>query len=719
MNKNESLSYVRYISLVIIAATLFLFPIFFLTNTTEIFLFPKQVLVTFASLALLVLFAVRTVLEGKITIKSSPFNLPAMLFGIVVVASSLFSANMYDSLLQSLPVLMLLFLYFSVMNTIEDKSSWRIAIFALLAGAGVSSLITVVHFLKLYIFPFAVTQNQYFNTYGSSVQQLLYMAPLLVLSLYYLIKQSKKASVDYAFGFYAFSAVTMAIGAVVIIFQIITLPQKPIILPFIYGFQIALSTLSQEANRLIQTFLFGSGYGTFGSDFTRFKPVTFNGEQDLWSLVFSYSSTYFLELIATAGVLGALSYLFLVLKVIKTRTAKTAGIYIAIVIAFLLSFVLPFSYVTLFGLFMLLALYASHLYVAKHPSVYEFTLSLIAWKQSLMNFSVPSDDMQHEPQARIEKKESRYLPYAFTLLIVLFAGFIGYYGVKLIMAENMFRNSLSQESLQSGQETYELQRDAIQTFPYKSDYYRVFSQINLALANSLLSNLPENSSPSAQTQSTVLQLLQQSINSGRAAAQLSPTTNANWVQLSSVYRNLIGVGQNAENFSVASLQQAIALDPYNPNLYIQLGGIYYQLGLYEQAQNQFQVAVNLKPDLANARYNLGHALEAKGDLQNAFTQYQIVAQLVNDNPENKKQIEAEIEALKKKAGELAQKQTETTDEKAADASTPLQTPGEEAKLPARPEDQKIQLTPPPATITPTRAVSPTTTPAEEEVTPTP
>jgi len=718
MSKNESLSYIRYASLIIVGITLFLFPIFFLTNTTEIFLFPKQVLVTFSTIALLVLFAARTIFEGKITVKSSPFNLPVMLFGLVVVASSLFSANMYDSLLQSLPVVMLMFMYFTVINTIEDKMSWRVAIFSLLGGAGASSLITVVHFLKLYIFPFAVTQNQYFNTYGSSIQQLLYMAPLLVLSLFYLIKQSKKSSVDYSFGFYAFSAVTMAIGAVVIIFQIITLPQKPIILPFIYGFQIALSTLSQEANRLFQTFLFGSGYGTFASDFTRFKPVTFNGETELWSLVFSYSSTYFLELVATAGILGALTYLFLAYKVIKTRNPKTAGIYIALVISFLLSFVLPFSYVTLFALFALLSLYASHLYISKHPSVYDFTLSLIAWKQSLMNFSSPSDDMQHEPQARIEKKESRYLPYAFTILILAFAGFVGFYAAKLLMAETQFRNSLSQESLQSGQETYELQRDAITTFPYKSDYYRVFSQINLALANSLLSNLPANSSPSAQTQSTVLQLLQQSINSGRAAAQLSPTVNSNWVQLAQVYRNLIGVGQNAENFSVASLQQAIALDPYNPNLYIQLGGIYYQLGLYEQAQNQFQVAVNLKPDLSNARYNLGHALEAKGDLQNAFTQYQIVAQLVKDNPENAKQIAAEIEALKKKAGELSQKQTEATGQKAVDASTPLETPNEAATLPARPEDEKIKLTPPPATITPTKAVSPTPT-ETEDTTPTP
>jgi tetratricopeptide (TPR) repeat protein len=110
------------------------------------------------------------------------------------------------------------------------------------------------------------------------------------------------------------------------------------------------------------------------------------------------------------------------------------------------------------------------------------------------------------------------------------------------------------------------------------------------------------------------------------------------------------VGQNAEQFAILSLNRAITLDPYNPQLYVSLGGIYYALAQYDNAQSQFQVAVNLKPDFANAHYNLGHALEAKGDLKSALAEYETVKSLVKDNKENLQKITAEIEALRKRLG---------------------------------------------------------------------
>src|SRR6185436_12741599 len=107
--------------------------------------------------------------------------------------------------------------------------------------------------------------------------------------------------------------------------------------------------------------------------------------------------------------------------------------------------------------------------------------------------------------------------------------------------------------------------------PYRSDYHRIFSQVNLALANSLAASVPAGSTPSQQVQQNIVALLQQSINSGRNAVTLAPLNSINWQNLSVIYRSLINVGQNADQFSLASVNQAIALDPYNPQLYIQAG----------------------------------------------------------------------------------------------------------------------------------------------------
>ena len=190
---------------------------------------------------------------------------------------------------------------------------------------------------------------------------------------------------------------------------------------------------------------------------------------------------------------------------------------------------------------------------------------------------------------------------------MLLAGLVGtltYFSVQFIRSDITFQRSLVAASANNGGLTYQLQREAISTFPYRDAYYRVFSQTNLALANNLAAAQPQGASPSAETQQTILTLIQQSINSGRSAVTLSPLTSMNWNNLSSIYRSLIGFGENADQFSVLTNQQAIALDPNNPQQYINLGGIYYQLGQWEEAQRNFQVAINLKPDYSNAYYNL-------------------------------------------------------------------------------------------------------------------
>src|SRR5690606_37821750 len=114
------------------------------------------------------------------------------------------------------------------------------------------------------------------------------------------------------------------------------------------------------------------------------------------------------------------------------------------------------------------------------------------------------------------------------------------------------------QALQSGTETYNLQTQAITEYPYRSDCYRLFSQINLALAANLV-NAQQGKTPSEEVQNNIILLLQQSINAARQAVTLSPFTALNWQNLGQIYRNLIGVGENAEEFAVASYNQAIIL----------------------------------------------------------------------------------------------------------------------------------------------------------------
>ena len=313
---------------------------------------------------------------------------------------------------------------------------------------------------------------------------------------------------------------------------------------------------------------------------------------------------------------------------------------LALLALFAFSFLLPLGFVTQTLFFIVLGLFAANqgLITKAQSRFFDIELQLVTFKKGLIAMETIS----------AKNERSIILPSLLAALILLIVGTIGYFGIRYTASDLTFQKSLVAAAQNNGSLTYQEQARAISIFPYRDGFYRVFSQTNLALANTLASQTPQGASPSAQVQQNITTLIQQSINSGRQATSIAPQSYVNWQNLSSIYRGLIGFGQNAESFAIATAQQSINLDPNNPQQYISLGGIYYQLGAWDQAQSQFQIAVALKPDYANSHYNLGHALEQKGDLENALVQYRIVKSLVVQDKASLEQIDKEIAALQGK-----------------------------------------------------------------------
>src|SRR3989344_2097457 len=682
----KSIEFIDILSTVIISITVFLLPVFFLTNTTEIFTLPKQFLVILASAILLIVWGLKIIIERRVVLNGNPLNLPLVIFGAISLISAILSRNRFDSLIQTVPVVFAIILFFHIVNFVRDRKNFSIILSALVLGAAVSSLITVLYYFKLYL-PFINIQNQFFNSLGSVIQQLIYLVPVLIFSLFFLAKKAGfpkvKISIDlindYSFFVNLLSSAAILAGIAVVVYQIIALPNKPILLPYIYGFQTAAATITQDAQRFILSLLFGSGYGTFAIDFTRFKLPSFNLEQNIWNLTFSFSSSYFLELIATTGLLGAISYLGLVLSIIKIRVVNNP-LFAALFIILVASFILPFNFAAIALVTILSGMFVAFLNISQDKRVYDTAMSLVSTKSG--GFSLETSPENHHA-----RNVSPVFPALVLLLILIFIGFVGFYSARFVISDIKFAESLRQANT-NAQKTYQLESEAIRDFPYRSDYHRVFSQINLALANSLAQNI-QRGSPSAEVQRSITTLLQQSINSGRNSVILSPLSSLNWQNLSQVYRSLINVGQNAEQFAVASMDQAIALDPYNPQLYIQRGGIYYQLRQFDAAQQQFQISINLKRDFANAYYNLGHALEEKGDLQGALAAYQTVKQLSLGNQANLDRINAENSSLEAKIG----KTQASADVEPETSQAPLSISSPSAKLP--PQKPPIKISAPP------------------------
>src|SRR5476651_1459174 len=94
--KKEILSYVENVSLLMIGILFVLFPVFFLSFTTDAFVLPKELLVVILSSLALLIFGIKTLIDGKLRLRTSPFDVPMTLLIIISLLSAIFSVDRYD-----------------------------------------------------------------------------------------------------------------------------------------------------------------------------------------------------------------------------------------------------------------------------------------------------------------------------------------------------------------------------------------------------------------------------------------------------------------------------------------------------------------------------------------------------------------------------------------------------------------------------------------------
>ncbi len=636
------------------------FPIIFTTITTNAIIFPKQILLGIVVVVLLVLQIVNMFSQKSVKLRRTSFDIPILLLALCALLSCFLAINKTDALTAFFPYFLSIVIFFLIVNIAKDKNSLLFLISSLIIGSSLLSILAILSFFKIYILLFPGTHSQTFTPLGSLLEQAIYLVLTLAISFYYLnrfFKSKAKKGIEIApentvtssttnqekvkvigFGLASF---IIFMGIIVTTYTLFKL-EKPLLLPIETGFQTALSEISLDSGRVTQGFLLGSGFGTYSVDFSRWKLASFNQYPNLWSLTFFRSSDLPLELLATTGVLGLCAFIFLLIRVLREiRAGSQNKMLISVITLSLISILLPLNFPCQTLFFIILGLFAINqsLITKAKDRFFDIELQIVALKKGLIAMEMP----------QINNNKSLILPFITSVVILAIIGIMGYYGIPYISSDLTFQKSLIAESQNNGSLTYQLQAQAIQNFPYRDGFYRVFSQTNLALANALASQQPAGAKPNQTVQQNITTLIQQSINAARQAVTVAPQTNLNWQNLSSIYRELIGFGQNAESFAISTAQQGVSLDPNNPQGYIALGGIYYQLQQWDNAQSQFLTAVNLKPDYANSHYNLGHVLEQKGDLQNALAQYQTVRNIVANDKTSLGKIDKEIAVLQGKA----------------------------------------------------------------------
>jgi len=635
---------------------LFLIPLLVIPIFPNPFTLPKIALLSLGVSVLLLVKATKLISTGKLQYRASPYDLPVALIAISYLLSALFiTPNKMEAFVfpgTATLVIASALLYFSI-NHLGKKDKFK-AISTLFFSTAIASFVSVLVISgileKIPQLPPLFT-NPAFTTLSGPL-------PLLVLTLAMLpfginaVIQEKEIERKALMGI--LSAI-VAFGFLISAFNIFLANNSSNLLGYTTSWSVAVDAIKESP-------LFGVGPGNYLSAFNRFKPLTYN-QTDNWVLRFTQSRSFYLTAITEVGFAVVASLILLLTTIYKQvksqllskKESSTAlhGPQISLVVLILSLITFNASPTILVALFTLLA----------------------------------TSTATKKKDIELASKSNRTPAMIVAIPIIVGVGVFIFYSTRALIAEAKYQKALVFLAQNQGKQTYDTLRGAINLNPFVDRYHATYAQVNIALAQSLAQN-PEITE---EERSTIAQLIQQAIREGKATVTLNQQRAGNWEILATIYRAVMPFAQGADTFAVQTYSQAIALDPINPNLRINLGGIYFALGRYDEAIRAFELATLAKPDLANSHYNLAAAYREKEEIEKAINELELVLVLVDEDSQDYLTAKAELESLEERKLEPVGNLDEET-------SPETLTPPQPAENPALtpPLDLPEEASPPPS-----------------------
>ncbi|NMC36252.1 tetratricopeptide repeat protein [Candidatus Beckwithbacteria bacterium] len=601
-------------------------------TAANVFDFPKWLITIGTALIMIIFTGVYMILERKIILPAKRYLIPLVLLAGVLLISIFVNQPVIVTPFygKSGLLLALIAIVFSSLVLIKDKI--KPVLLAFIASSFLVSLMQILAFFEVLgkILTAPMYGQKIFTPVGSQVALLSFLIMALAATLVYSLKVKQVGQKVLLF-------VVAGLQTIALVFAVAQiLPGQdatPRYLPYASGWSIAVDQLKNG-----KTAFLGVGPENFAMAFSKFRPVVLN-QSDGWFIRFGASSNEWLTVFTTLGLVGLAAMILLALTFVKAAltgykksTAATA-VSVAFVASLLITLIIPANTVLLAVFFI-------------------FGTLLLNLKKD---------------KATVVESGLAIAPAA---ILILGSVILGVFVVRASMAEAAFGQSLQYAAENRGTDTYNAQIRAIQLNPYMQRYHLSYSNTNLALANALATK----EKLTDDDRQKITQLISQSIREGKAAVALDPDNSNSWVNLAKIYRQLINFAQGADQWAITSYIQAIRLDNTNPQLRLDFGGLLYSLGRYEEAIDQFKQAIVLKPDYANAYYNLSNAYKQTGQNVQAYAAMQNVVQLIDPNSADHDKAVNELNELQKLLPAELQQATTAATKRESQLTEPEPTP---------------------------------------------
>ncbi|MBI2404575.1 hypothetical protein HYV22_00120 [Candidatus Gottesmanbacteria bacterium] len=597
----------------IVLIVVFLFPLLFLPVTPDFYQTSKLYLLFGSTLMLLALFVIESLIEGKITLSLTNTSKGLLVFAVAILVSTIIGTpNIIEAFLAPVGTLLFVSVFlFVLFARMADRDETRIK-GALLLSIVLLSIVTIYHGLNITStlvtkLPFLASPT--WNPAGSTqIALVLFLAaiPLLLQSL--LSAKAKR-------GQERLTTLTLSLLGLVVVGAGVVFAA--------YGHLIKNPTITLSVPTSIQVLtaswkqtkamLFGTGLASYLSAFAAGKPTSINLTA-AWNTYFTQATGVFTHIGTTNGLLGLvtllLAWVMPVLVFAKKGVAvaqKNWGLLASYALLTVFMIVMPPALpFILFWMTLLLLLEKD-----QHGTVVEYPIAAHTGKTAFAILSV-------------------------ALLVVLVYLFGRSYTAYISMYQ-----SLVAVDKRDGTAAYQWAVTSLAQNPYLASSHLYFSQINLEIAKSLATK----EKVTEEDRNTITSLIAQSIREAKSAIASHPTSPLAWVNLARIYETLIPIAQSADQWAVASYQQAAIYDPTNPLIRFALGAVSVTRKDYDGALNYFAQAASLKPDFANAYYNLAYVFKLKGDVANETAMLQKALTFVQKDSTDYTKVKNELEEL--------------------------------------------------------------------------
>lgn len=651
-----------FVSRWVIYLLFFFIPLFFLPFTISIFEQGKQFLFLILLVVGFIVWLGDMVFKKRMVFSIGWIHLIPGLFLLSVLVSSIFSHAKYQTWVgiqgqeytSFLTLCGFVIFYYFLSNCAEEAKIQKNSLYTLLVSAFLVGLIGILGVLNIFHLPFSFAQTQGFNTIGNinSFTSFLSIVSFVGLAIWLVSNNSNSALlsrgisglffrmtifllvvmnvtmllfIDYwvlwilniigvlllaTFGFVQseeFPSVRrfffpLCLLLISLVFLFLPTPFKnpfPLVVSpsFSTSWNITKSTLGSD----VKSFFLGSGPGTFGIDFLRFKPVAVNAT-NFWSIKLDRAISAFLTQLTTLGLLATFFWFVFMFwigiktirRLLKERHREDWKL----------------LYVMFVGWTMVLLV---HFFTTTN-----MTMSFLLWGFSGI---LAANILTHVWKTDFDNTPSVGLISSFVFILIFVGSVVTVclVGQKLIGEVYFSRAIESNKSKTESAKVISTLLSAITWNPYNDLYHRNISAAYLSMAKEKISDVQNGKLTPEQTK-TISGFVSSSIRSARLATQLEPSSVINWSLLGSIYRDVMPFAQDAEDFAVESYMNAVRLDPTNPVYQTNLGQIYLLVAdrAHSLKSSKDSTIVKTATDqeqtlLKNAEQILLSAIKTKGD----------------------------------------------------------------------------------------------------------